>query len=540
VTSANSASRDTSSVVEDEDTIFVSIASYRDPQLGPTIDDCLAKARWPERLTFGISWDHGPEEPPLDRFADPAFRVLDVDWRDSRGACWARAEAMKLWDDERWFLQIDSHMRFAQDWDAKLLEQAAATGSAKPVLTTYGTDFIPGDPGPLPPDPMLLEFMCFDDDGVLLLRPASIANWRETKRPIRARFLGAMLLFAPGEFVRDVPYDPDLYFLGEEITLAVRAFTHGYDLFHPGELIVWHQYTRADAPKHWTDHVVENGVQVKWFERDVPSKRKVERLLTNPQFGPYGFGSERSVADYEAYAGVSFAHRRVQYYTRRRLEPPNPLRPSDWAAKTRDYAVRLVVPADQLPPPRLGEKRKWYVGFADSQGTEIFRKDADEEEIREQRANGATITLDRSFESDAEPVTWTVWPHTPSTGWGEKIEGHLRKSGDGYFRGAAVLSDGADLATWYPRARPDMEWAEVDDGFSLLGPASERREPVTINKTGMFVLELADGHRSLPEIAAMIGNAFDLADPPHAMVAAFVDDGVYGGLLTLHHSESAS
>ena len=34
--------------------IFVQIASYRDPELLPTIRDCIDKAKYPENLTFGI------------------------------------------------------------------------------------------------------------------------------------------------------------------------------------------------------------------------------------------------------------------------------------------------------------------------------------------------------------------------------------------------------------------------------------------------------------------------------------------------------
>ena len=71
--------------------IFVSIAAYRDPQLVPTISDCIAHARYPHDLHFGICWQHGPDEPPPD--ADGArLRVIDVPWHESRGACWARAE----------------------------------------------------------------------------------------------------------------------------------------------------------------------------------------------------------------------------------------------------------------------------------------------------------------------------------------------------------------------------------------------------------------------------------------------------------------
>ena len=52
---------------------------------------------------------------------DDRFQILDIPWRNSKGACWARAEAMKLWRGERWFLQVDSHCRFAPGWDETLI-----------------------------------------------------------------------------------------------------------------------------------------------------------------------------------------------------------------------------------------------------------------------------------------------------------------------------------------------------------------------------------------------------------------------------------
>ncbi len=42
--------------------IFVQIASYRDPELLPTIRDCIDKAKYPENLTFGICWQHDETE----------------------------------------------------------------------------------------------------------------------------------------------------------------------------------------------------------------------------------------------------------------------------------------------------------------------------------------------------------------------------------------------------------------------------------------------------------------------------------------------
>lgn len=33
----------------------------------------------------------------------------------------------------------------------------------------------------------------------------------------------------------------------------MRAFTHGYDLYHPHKVIVSHEYTRSYGRKHWED-----------------------------------------------------------------------------------------------------------------------------------------------------------------------------------------------------------------------------------------------------------------------------------------------
>jgi len=41
-----------------KNTIFIQIASYRDPQLLPTLKDCIEKAKYPKNLRFGIAWQH--------------------------------------------------------------------------------------------------------------------------------------------------------------------------------------------------------------------------------------------------------------------------------------------------------------------------------------------------------------------------------------------------------------------------------------------------------------------------------------------------
>jgi glycosyltransferase involved in cell wall biosynthesis len=286
-------------------TIFVSVASYRDPELVPTVRDCIAKARHPEDLRFGVNWQRGGDEDISAIAHDPRVRVVEFDWRASRGACWARAEVMKLYDGEDHFLQFDSHTRFAPDWDVRLLAHAAATGADKPIITGYPPTYEPGGAFEGVGEPAQIVCDRFTDEGIPLFRQQVIPGWRGLDRPPRARFLAAGFLFAPGSFVREVPYDPRIYFTGEEITLAVRAYTWGYDLFHLHEVLAWHYYIREDQPKHWTDHT-DPAAGTAWWQHDRASRRRVVTLLRHPSIGRLGSGPVRTVREYEAYAGIDF------------------------------------------------------------------------------------------------------------------------------------------------------------------------------------------------------------------------------------------
>lgn len=409
-----------------DQTIFVSIAAYRDPQLVPTVEDCLAQARHPERLRFGICWQHGPDEGPLPWAGDPRFRIIDVPWQDSRGACWARAEVMARYDGEDYFLQIDSHHRFVEGWDEAAIAELLLAPSARPVLTAYVTPFDPERPEAREYVPMQMNFDRFTEQGIVLCRPGELRDWQTRTAPAHARFLSAHFLFAPGAFVRDVPYDPGLYFTGEEITMAVRAFTHGYDLFHPHVMLAWHEYTRAYRPhKHWTDHDGGPAVEMAWHARDQASLARAEAFLARPEVGPLGLGTVRSFADYEAFAGVSFAKRRVQEYTRAGYEPPNPPADPGWADRIRTYALDLAIEKTRLPAG-VDDYQFWYVGVHDEQGREIVRQDADRDAVKALLATADPHALVRcEFETDRVPASWTVWPVSDSRGWLERIDGPI-------------------------------------------------------------------------------------------------------------------
>jgi hypothetical protein len=405
------------------DLIFVSIAAYRDPQLVPTIEDCLRKADAPARLRFGICWQHGSEETPLPYQDDDRFRILDVPWQDSQGACWARAEVMKLWRGEAWFLQVDSHCRFAGGWDARLVAMAQQTGSPKPILSTYATPFEPGPQEVLQGAPLQMALQGFTAEGIPHMRPLAIRDWQSLDRPLRARFLSAGFLFAPGGFVREVPYDPELYFLGEEAAMSLRAFTHGYDLFHPCETIVWHDYVRRDAVKHWDDHTEASKTAAAWGERDLRSKAKIGKLLAGEEVGAFGLGSARSRQDFEEYAGLSFRLRRAQDYTSRSEEPPNPKLGANWAEEIYSWLIRIRLKRGDFPMNGWDDFSFWYIGVHDEFGNEIYRRDLSLAEIAALPLDLPEFVLVCELQSGSIPAAWIVWPVSRSLGWLRKIEG---------------------------------------------------------------------------------------------------------------------
>jgi hypothetical protein len=407
--------------------LFVSIAAYRDADLARTIAHCVSHARYPADLRFGVCWQHAEDEPPPPDPTPARLRLIDVPWRESGGTCWARAQAMSLWDSEEFFLQIDSHHRFAQDWDALLLDQAERSGETRPLLTTYAASFDPDAALPATDHPTTMAFARFTDDGVPQYWSRPRPEWAGRTAPVRSRFLSGHLIFTLGRFVEDVPYDPELYFIGEEITLAIRAFTHGYALLHPSVHILWHEYSRRQRVMHWDDHLPDRGLPVVGSERDSASLAKVRQFLLNPDVGPYRCGSARSFAEYEAYSGINFARRSVTAAARRGQEPAAPPPPGAGVGSLRDWRVRVTLDRALLPQAALDRPAFWYVAFHDAAGMEIARADADHGELRAILAGGGNraVVLDRHFRAARPPVSWTVWPVDSRRHWLDRMTGAI-------------------------------------------------------------------------------------------------------------------
>jgi len=413
--------------------IFIQIASYRDPELVKTIEDCIANAKKPKNLVFGIARQFHPDDKfdDLSKWKDDKrFRVLDIPYLESEGACWARLLIQQLYQGEEYTLQIDSHMRFEKDWDdtlIKMVKQLQKKGHKKPLLTGYVSSFNPeNDPAERVREPWQMAFDRFIPEGAVFFLPETIPNWEQLTEPIPSRFYSAHFCFTVCEFSKEVQQDPEYYFHGEEISIAARAYTHGYDLFHPHKVVIWHEYTRKGRTKQWDD-------DKKWVDRNNKCHLKNRKLfgmdgeVYNPEdFGEFGFGTERTLRDYEKFSGLLFSRRAIQQYVLDKQYPPSPVieDEQEWI----DSFAQIFKHCIDVGYDRVSEKDYdfWAVAFHDENDDTIYRKDADIHEINRMFNDpDGYCKVWREFQTTKKPKYWVVWPYSKSKGWCERLTGDL-------------------------------------------------------------------------------------------------------------------
>ena len=270
----------------EDGSVFLSVVSFRDEFCMDTLKDAFAKAKIPQSIFVGLVQQNCDDEKchsgvmegnkMEESKADPDcyllfcsseigkkfcnegnVRLLRMKETEALGPYMARYFASKLWQGEEWYMQIDSHTTFAQDWDASSIDMLKNAPSEKPVISHY--------PPPHTADLAELESVAAprvcgpvfatNDLECQIVRFEGSYNYDTVKLDIPrfAPFVAAGYLVAHSDVLRDVPFDPFLPYLftGEEIILSARLWTSGYDIFSPTHSIVGHRYVRNHRPKFW-------------------------------------------------------------------------------------------------------------------------------------------------------------------------------------------------------------------------------------------------------------------------------------------------
>jgi hypothetical protein len=336
--------------------IFVSVASYRDPEAILTVSDLFLKADQPDRVVVGLYEQNDPvtdkkftlshllkEEPgnPLvsqlvPRYEADQLRVMTSPCTDAKGPMYARALIEEnLFSGEDFYMIIDSHSLFVHGWDTLCINEwnHANTKSAKPVLSYYAPNFDRAKRAqtPLELNPTLkldyLRFLKFDSNsGFPMPTKQSFKNM--PREPIPALFWTACFSFASSTMVHEVPFDKEypFLFLGEEICMNMRMWTHGYDVYNPSKHVLFHIESRDYRPTFWElfhEHRTPTNASFTVTEEDrkvrkvqhTASIQRMSQLLCNYKNYEKGLGNVRSYAEFCDFIGINFVKQQAKDYT---------------------------------------------------------------------------------------------------------------------------------------------------------------------------------------------------------------------------------
>ena len=418
-----------------KETIFVHLPAYREPELVPTIKDCLAQAKDPSRIVFGICRQFKPEDgfDNVDEYRNNKnFKIIDMPHEQAKGLPYARALINDLITDETYILQLDSHHRFTKDWDETLvgMHKGLEAKGFKPILTGYLPYYSPfNDPAGRCQEPWQQQFACFYPHGTIFIRPGLLEDWQNRTEPVTSRFISGHFAFARAQWAKEIKHDPQIYFSGEELNLTVRSFTHGYDLFHPHKIVIWHATMREErAGKLVWDDQHKRGDD--WFKHQQHAWKRIRNLLRTQKdddvdLTGYDLGTVRTLNDFERYAGFNFKRKAVQMYTVQNKYAPNPP-VEDWENSFAESFYCLV--NFDKNNFKLNDYDFWVVAFDDENGVAVQREDLNEAQVNEIMARKDQWTnFERFFLTDKKPHKWVIWAHSKSQGWAERIEHIINK-----------------------------------------------------------------------------------------------------------------
>jgi len=293
--------------------IFISIASYRDPELQWTIKSAIENANNPDNLYFGVV-HQGVDSELFDINAIKNMALIKMHPKEAKGAGFARAKAMELYSGQEYFLQIDSHTRFAPGWDSISIDQLNRakniSGNSRVLLSYF--------PAPYEPERNGGMFLVKNNPKIkdYPTRQKILLNKRKQWTAERFEFdsklkenpelsetvLGGFM-FSDGSIVSEVPYDSEISFFGEEVCFAMRSWTRGWDIYSPSKNIVYHFYSRGGYSKIWKDRNLRG---ISWKEIEDISYNKQKRVLCGEEDGVFGAGSVRTLEEYEMFTNTNF------------------------------------------------------------------------------------------------------------------------------------------------------------------------------------------------------------------------------------------
>ena len=287
--------------------IFVQIASYHDYELPRTIRSAINKSSGNNTINFGISHCYFEKNdiviPELDN-----VKVYVSKGPENIGLGNSRLIAHNFYNGEDYYFQVDSHSRFDQNWDSDLIawvKKYQLMGFKKPLITNYPKKYFYENFNINKLNVGYVSNILFSDkannfkNNCIALQTA----FPNEDGNIFSRSISGGSIFTVGDFIKP---NPNIAFYGEEIFIAARAYTNGFDLLVPEKSFMYHLYfNHDDKISNLRRHVWED-FKDEFEEMDRISKKEITNMLKGNKIKEGYLGKERTLDEFEAFAGLDF------------------------------------------------------------------------------------------------------------------------------------------------------------------------------------------------------------------------------------------
>ncbi|MBR6505683.1 hypothetical protein IKT18_02530 [Candidatus Saccharibacteria bacterium] len=294
-----------------EDKILVEIPAYCDHDLINTVQSAIVQADNPDRVHFAICYqdDDLTDLKLLQKIKNCKIKHLKKS--EAKGTCYARYLCQKMIEDEKYVYQTDSHMRFTKGWDTKMIEQLLSLKDPKATISYYPPQLkeefekLPVNDKvfnmPSSTKPMIIVAKKFREDSSYFLYPTQkYVEPKPNGEPLKSPFISANNFFSFAEIHKTIFHNPKMFWFGDELPMAIRYYTHGWNNYCPNESYIYHRYMRKDRTVPRTR---KNGLQ--------EEELLMEQLIRNKTKDEYGLGKERTIKQFEDYAGIDFTKKIV-------------------------------------------------------------------------------------------------------------------------------------------------------------------------------------------------------------------------------------
>lgn len=286
--------------METSGTIFVSIPSYRDKDCKNTLVEIFNKAVHPDRIYVGVFTQNSSNSDesclypkstnpskPLYPIRENQIRYLSTDYKNAKGPLYARKQIIdKLYQNETYFLMIDAHTMFRENWDVDMIRMLETLRTKhdikKPIISSYPDTF---------PEYKKRDKMDTTNVSCNILNGHAYPVMTGAVKKPNGYFYKQYLFsgggtFTYGSFYREIQIDPTLEYVfnGEEFYFTALAYTNGWDVYSFAYNCVYHMYrtneNKTDEGLDW--YADSEGVRNK--EKEKASHETLKKLLTDERF----------------------------------------------------------------------------------------------------------------------------------------------------------------------------------------------------------------------------------------------------------------